>query len=85
MLSGIVLLILSACGQNGQVEDKQLLQIGDDIAIAQTEYGKVQGFIYKDVYTFLGIPYGAPTSGANRFMPPQAPEKWDGVYVMKSK
>ena len=79
IISAVALMLLSACGQNGQVEDKQLLQIGDDIAIAQTEYGKVQGFIYKDVYTFLGIPYGAPTSGANRFMPPQAPEKWDGI------
>ena len=52
-------------------EDGQFLFIGDDIAIAQTEYGKVQGYLLNHVYTFLGVPYGADTSGKNRFMPPQ--------------
>ena len=51
-------------------EDGQFLFIGDDIAIAQTEYGKVQGYLLNHVYTFLGVPYGADTSGKNRFMPP---------------
>ena len=51
--------------------DEQQVFIGDDIAIAQTQYGKVQGFMSRDVYTFLGVRYGASTEGANRFMPPQ--------------
>lgn len=59
--------------------DEQYLFIGDDIAIAQTEYGKVQGYLLNNVYTFLGVPYGADTSGNNRFMPPQKPMSWDGV------
>ncbi|MBQ0044797.1 MAG: carboxylesterase/lipase family protein [Bacteroidales bacterium] len=67
-----------SCGQT-QADDNQLLLLGDDIAIAQTQYGKVQGYIYNDVYHFLGIPYGASTEGKNRFMPPVAPEPWDGV------
>lgn len=75
--------LLSSCCNNGSNtggwEEKDLLQIGDGIAIAETQYGKIQGFIYKDVYTFLGVPYGAPTGGANRFMPPVAPEKWEGI------
>jgi len=74
-----VVCLASSCGGNKCCEDKQLLQIGDDIAIVNTTYGTIQGYIYKDVYTFLGIPYGAPTGGANRFMPPQEPEIWDGV------
>ncbi|WP_439488020.1 carboxylesterase family protein [Algoriphagus sp.] len=57
----------------------QFLQIGDDIAIAHTDSGKIRGYILNDVYTFLGIPYGADTSGKNRFMPPQKPEKWEGI------
>ncbi|HZX74809.1 MAG TPA: carboxylesterase family protein, partial [Cyclobacteriaceae bacterium] len=43
-------------------------------------YGKVRGFIMKDIHTFLGIPYGADTSGKNRFMPPQKPAPWSKVY-----
>lgn len=61
------------------LSDEQFLFIGDDIAIAQTEYGKVQGYLLNNVYTFLGIPYGADTSGKNRFMPPQKPEPWQGI------
>ena len=59
--------------------DEQVLLVGDDIAIAQTVYGKVQGFILRGIYNFRGIPYGADTSGKNRFMPPQKPESWTDV------
>ena len=58
--------------------DQQLF-VGDDIAIAETEYGKVQGFVLRDIFNFRGIPYGADTSGKNRFMPPQKPEPWDDI------
>ena len=59
--------------------DEQILMVGDDIAIAQTKYGKVQGFMLRGIYQFRGIPYGADTSGKNRFMPPLPPEPWDDV------
>ena len=58
----------------------QLLQIGDNIANANTSYGKVRGFVLRGINTFLGIPYGADTSGENRFMPPQKPKAWTDVY-----
>ena len=61
-------------------EDGQIIFIGDNIAIAETTYGKVRGFIHKDIYNFLGIPYGANTEGKNRFMPPQKPEPWTDIY-----
>ena len=61
-------------------EDGQIIFIGDKIAIAETTYGKVRGFIHKDIYNFLGIPYGANTEGKNRFMPPQKPEPWSDIY-----
>ncbi|MDH6309056.1 para-nitrobenzyl esterase [Dysgonomonas sp. PFB1-18] len=60
-------------------EDEPQIQIGENIAIADTEYGKVKGYISRGVYTFLGIPYASETSGKNRFMPPQKHEKWDGI------
>ena len=72
------LMLASCCGnQNNQAaEDGQRLFVGDDIAVTQTQYGKVQGYILDDVYTYLGIPYGAPTGGENRFMPPKEPQPW---------
>ncbi|WP_339750923.1 carboxylesterase/lipase family protein [Algoriphagus aquimarinus] len=57
----------------------QFLQIGDDIAIANTNSGKVRGYVLNNIYTFLGVPYGSDTSGKNRFMPPQKPAPWTEV------
>ena len=61
------------------IDEDQLLHIGDNIAIAQTEYGKVRGFILRGIHQFLGIPYGADTGGKNRFMPPQKPLPWNDI------
>jgi para-nitrobenzyl esterase len=59
--------------------DGPILKIGDDIAVTDTAYGKVRGYILRDIHYFLGIPYGADTSGANRFMPPQKPKPWTDI------
>ncbi len=59
--------------------DDQILFVGDNIAVANTEYGKVRGFILRGIHTFLGVPYGADTSGKNRFMPPQKPAPWSEI------
>ena len=48
---------------------------GKDIAVVATKYGKVRGYIDDGIYAFKGVPYAK----AERFMPPQAPDKWDDV------
>ncbi len=47
--------------------------------IVETASGKVVGLMAGGVHVFRGIPYGEPTSGANRFMPPKKAKPWSGV------
>jgi para-nitrobenzyl esterase len=61
-------------------QDEQVLLIGDNIAVADTQYGKVRGYSLRGINYFLGIRYGADTSGSNRFVPPQKPKPWTDVY-----
>ena len=49
-------------------------------AVANTQYGKVRGFLDDEVFTFKGIPYGQDTAGENRWLPAKAPKPWDGEY-----
>ena len=63
-------------GANGPSDDGPVLQVGENVAVVATSNGKVRGFVLRGIQQFLGIPYGADTSGANRFMPPQQPKPW---------
>ncbi len=47
--------------------------------VAETTYGKIRGIDNNGIKVFKGIPYGASTSGPNRFMAPTEPAKWTGV------
>ncbi len=49
-------------------------------AVANTQYGKVRGFVSDGVFTFKGIPYGQNTGGENRWLPAKAPKAWDGEF-----
>jgi para-nitrobenzyl esterase len=49
-------------------------------AVANTQYGKVRGFLDGGVFTFKGIPYGQDTGGENRWLPAKAPAPWKDEY-----
>lgn len=48
----------------------------DTTVDAETRFGRVRGRRINGVNVFKGIPYGASTSGSNRFMPPRDPAPW---------
>ncbi len=77
----------SAAGESrshrSAASDSQILFIGDEIALADTQYGKVKGYVLRGINYFLGIPYGADTSGPNRFMPPQKAETMEQMYFLQ--
>jgi para-nitrobenzyl esterase len=47
--------------------------------VAETASGKVRGLTSGGIIAFKGVPYGAPTGGANRFRPPKPVAPWTGV------
>jgi para-nitrobenzyl esterase len=54
--------------------------VADDIfCVAHTVHGAVQGLVSEGIRQFKGVPYGAPTGGANRFAPPKPPSPWAGA------
>ncbi|GAA3763482.1 para-nitrobenzyl esterase [Spinactinospora alkalitolerans] len=47
--------------------------------VAKTRAGEVRGVRNDGIAVFRGIPYAAAPVGPDRFRPPRAPERWDGV------
>lgn len=73
MKKTIIILILISFGLF-QVADAQLVT-GEDVAVTNTEAGKVRGYINNGIVTYKGIPYAE----AKRFEPPQKTQAWEGV------
>lgn len=53
----------------------QEIQTGADVAVTETNSGKVRGYITNGIVTYKGIPYAK----ANRFETAVKPDAWEGV------
>jgi len=49
----------------------------NSVNVADTTSGKIGGRLIDEVIAFQGVPYGAPTSSVNRFMPAMKRGKWN--------
>ncbi len=67
----------AALSANGLL--KQGWAQGGEFVIAETSSGKIRGTTNRGIKIFKGVPYGANTAGANRFMPAVDPVSWTGV------
>src|SRR5262245_66301991 len=59
-----------------------MISMADAATVApevETTGGKLRGSLVDGIFDFKGIPYGASTAGAGRFMPPKKPAPWKGV------
>ena len=70
---------ISALAVSGGILLQDSYAQDDSFVVAETALGKLRGVDRNGVKIFKGIPYGASTSGANRFMAPAEPADWSGV------
>jgi para-nitrobenzyl esterase len=76
----LALVLLSGCAHKPLVTENKGRELKiEGPVIADTASGQVRGVLSEGIRVFKGIPYGGPTSGKNRFMPPVKPEPWSGV------
>ena len=75
----VLLAVLASCQpKTGQETDT--IKADNETAIVATESGTVAGYLDHGIFNFKGIPYAK----AERFMPPQKPDSWEGVRSSRS-
>ena len=71
LIISAVALVLAACNQY----PNHSVIVNSTDALVETTYGTLCGYIEDGIYTFKGVRYAK----ADRFMPPEDPEPWEGV------
>lgn len=80
LIGMLALLLASGCAHKQLATENKGRELKNEgPVIADTKSGQVRGALSEGIRVFKGIPYGGPTSGKNRFMPPVPPEPWSGV------
>ena len=62
-------------GTSSRLQHPSPIVASGETAIAQTDKGRIAGYIDGNIYVFKGIPYAK----AERFLPPVEAEAWEGV------
>src|SRR5215475_11705074 len=73
--------LLVAAGVSAAKAEKAQTSMSGGIGIVRVEGGQVSG-VETDVAgvkVFKGVPFAGPTSGDNRFKPPQPVVSWEGI------
>ncbi len=63
----------------GSVFNTSSAESASALPVVKTGGGLIRGVEAQGICRFLGIPYGASTAGAARFMPPRPVQPWSGV------
>jgi para-nitrobenzyl esterase len=71
LLQGSAAVILRATAQDAAA--------GGTFVTGETAFGRIRGVDADGIKVFKGVPYGAATSGANRFRPAVDPTPWTGT------
>jgi para-nitrobenzyl esterase len=79
ILSGVGAPASSAAPAKASPEDGPSVIAATDTGLLEVTGGQIAGYIRKGIYTYKGIPYAAPTSGANRFQAPAPVVPWQGI------
>ena len=78
-LQAALIIVVTSC-QPKSTLITDTIRADSSTAIVQTWSGKVAGYIDNGIFNFKGIPYAR----AERFMPPQKPDPWEGVRSSRS-
>ena len=73
-VSTLIMLFAMAVSAKAQKTSTPLIA-GANVAVVQTQSGKVRGYVHNGTYIYKGIPYAK----AKRFEAPQPPDSWEGV------
>ena len=71
--------VLAAAASIAALASQARAKTTDIFPIVEIASGKLRGLVSGGIKVFKGVPYGADTSGRNRFRPPQPVKPWAGV------